>query len=101
MNSVKAGSSVPVTFSLAGDQGVGILAADSPTIEFGDCSPSAPVDAIEQTATAGASELSYDAEADAYTYVWKTAKSWAGKCGTLTVRLTDGTTHTALFSFVK
>jgi hypothetical protein len=101
VNSVKAGSSVPVTFSLGGDQGGGILAADSPTIEFGECSSSAPVDAIEQTATAGASGLSYDAEADVYTYVWKTAKSWAGKCGTLTVRLIDGTTHTALFSFVK
>jgi hypothetical protein len=45
--------------------------------------------------------LNYDAEADVYTYVWKTEKSWAGKCGTLTVRLADGTTHTALFSFVK
>jgi hypothetical protein len=101
VNSVKVGSSVPVKFSLAGDQGLGVLAADSPTIEFGACSPSASVDAIEQTATAGASGLTYDAETDAYTFVWKTEKSWAGKCGTLTVRLTDGTTHTAQFSFRK
>jgi hypothetical protein len=101
VNSVKAGSSVPVKFSLAGDHGGNVLAANSPTIEFGACSPYAPVDAIEQTATAGSSGLSYDASTDAYTYVWKTEKSWAGKCGTLTVRLIDGTTHTALFSFVK
>lgn len=59
------------------------------------------MDAIEQTATAGASGLSYDADSDLYTYVWKTGKSWAGKCGTLTVQLADGTTHTALFSFTK
>ena len=100
VNSVKAGSSVPVKFSLAGDHGLSVL-ADSPTIEFGACSPSAAVDAIEQTATAGASGLTYDAEADVYTYVWKTEKSWAGKCGILTVRLIDGTTQTALFSFGK
>ncbi|HET8779438.1 MAG TPA: PxKF domain-containing protein, partial [Agromyces sp.] len=101
VNVVKAGSAVPVKFSLAGDHGIDILAADSPTIEFGACSPSAPMDAFEQTETAGASGLSYDPETDVYTYVWKTAKSWAGECGTLTVELTDGTTHTALFSFEK
>lgn len=101
VNSVKAGSSVPVKFSLAGNHGLSVLAADSPTVEFGACSPSAPLDAIEQTATAGASGLTYDAETDEYTYVWKTVKSWAGTCGTLTVQITDGTTHTALFSFVK
>ena len=101
VNSVKAGSGVPVKFSLAGDHELGVLAVDSPTVEFGACSPSAPVDAIEQTAAAGASGLTYDAETDVYTYVWKTQKSWAGKCGTLIVRLTDGTTHTALFSFGK
>ena len=101
VNSVKAGSSVPVKFSLAGSQGDAILAADSPTVEFGPCSPSDEVDAIEQTATAGASGLSYDADSDVYTYVWKTAKSWTGQCGTLSVQLADGTTHTALFSFTK
>jgi hypothetical protein len=101
VNSVKAGSSVPVKFSLAGSQGQEILAPNSPTIEFGPCSSSDEVDAIEQTAAAGASGLSYDADSDVYTYVWKTAKSWTGKCGTLTVQLADGTTHTALFSFTK
>ena len=101
VNSVKAGSSVPAKFSLAGSQGQGILAPDSPTIEFGPCSPSDQVDAIEQTATSGASGLTYDDATDVYTYVWKTGKSWAGKCGTLTLQLADGTAHTALFSFTN
>ncbi|WP_350348853.1 PxKF domain-containing protein [Agromyces sp. G08B096] len=101
VNSVKAGSSVPVKFSLAGDQGDGVLVEGSPTIEFGPCGSSGTTDAIEQTATAGASGLNYDAETDTYTYVWKTEKSWAGTCGTLAVRLDDGTTHTARFAFVK
>ena len=51
--------------------------------------------------TAGASGLTYDAATDQYTYVWKTDKSWAGKCATLSLQLSDGTTHTALFSFKK
>ena len=38
VNSVKAGSSVPVKFSLAGSQGDEVLAPDSPTVEFGACS---------------------------------------------------------------
>jgi len=99
VNSVKAGSSVPVKFSLAGDHGSDILATGSPTIEFGACSPSARVGAIDETEAAGAGGLRYDADHDVYTYVWKTAKAWAGKCGTLTVQLVDGTRHSALFSF--
>jgi hypothetical protein len=101
VNSVKAGGAVPVKFSLAGDQGTAVLAAGSPTVTFGACSPSAPIDAIEQTVTAGASGLQYDPVSDQYTYVWKTDKSWAGKCATLSLQLDDGTTHTALFTFVK
>jgi len=38
--------------------------------------------------------LSYDAATDTYTYVWKTQKSWSGRCGTAVVAFTDGTTHT-------
>jgi len=101
VNSVKAGSAVPMKFTLNGDQGTDVLAAGSPTIRFGACSPSAPVDEIEQTVTAGASGLKYDAAADQYVYVWKTDKSWTGKCGTFSLQLDDGTTHTAMFSFTK
>jgi hypothetical protein len=101
VNSVKAGSAVPVKFSLGGDQGTAVLAAGSPSVSFGACSPSAQVDAIEQTLTAGASSLQYDPTTDQYTYVWKTNKSWAGTCATLSLTLVDGTTHTAMFSFLN
>ena len=33
--------------------------------------------------------------------VWKTENSWAGSCRMLTVKLTDGTEHTAYFTFSK
>jgi hypothetical protein len=56
-------------------------------------------DDIEQTATPGASSLSYTATSDQYTYVWKTEKEWKGTCRQLTVTLLDGSTHVALFQF--
>jgi hypothetical protein len=34
-----------------------------------------------------------------YTYYWKTDLDWAGSCRTFVLKLTDGTTHVALFSF--
>lgn len=101
VNSVKAGSAVPMKFSLHGDQGTGVVAAGSPTVSFGSCSPTATIDAIEETVTAGASGLQYDPTSDQYVYVWKTDKSWAGKCATFSLRLDDGTTHSALFTFRK
>jgi hypothetical protein len=63
------------------------------------CDSGRPLDEIEQTVTAGTSSLSYDAATGQYTYTWKTEKSWAGSCRQLTLRLTDGTDHVALFTF--
>lgn len=99
VNTTKAGSSVPVKFSLTGDQGLDILATGSPTSSVVDCTTGAPSDEIESTATAGQSTLTYDHLTDTYTYVWKTKATWSGTCRELRVTLTDGTTKTALFNF--
>lgn len=101
VNSVKAGSAVPIKFSLHGDQGLDIVATGSPTLTFTPCVAGASVDAVEETVTAGGSTLTYDAVADQYVYVWKTLKTWSGKCGTFGLTLDDGTTHTARFIFSK
>jgi hypothetical protein len=98
-NKAKAGSAIPVKFSLSGYQGMSILAGN-PTFAVGTCT-AGTTDSIEETVTAGSSSLSYDAARDQYVYVWKTQKTWAGKCGTLTVTINDGTSHTALFSLTK
>ena len=98
-NAVKAGQAVPVTFSLGGDQGLGILLAGYPAVSGPVPCSSAPADPVETTETAGHSELRYDATADAYTYVWKTDRTWANSCRFLTIKLDDGTTHQALFQF--
>jgi hypothetical protein len=98
-NLAKAGSAIPLKFGLGGNQGLGIFAAGSPSWQQVACSPGAVDDGIEQTVTAGASSLSYDAVAQQYVYVWKTDKTWSGTCVTLTVKLIDGTTRQASFKF--
>ncbi len=100
LNSVKAGSAVPVKFSLSGDQGMSVMAGP-PKQTTVACHASAPVDALEETAATNTSGLSYDATTDIYTYVWKTDKLAAGSCRQLSVTLADGQTHTALFKLLK
>jgi hypothetical protein len=97
VNTAKAGSAIPVKFSLGRDQGIGVLAAGSPSSVRTDCATNVPLDEVEQTAAPGSSGLSYDAATGRYVYVWKTATSWAGQCRELRVTLTDGTVHRAAF----
>jgi endonuclease/exonuclease/phosphatase family metal-dependent hydrolase len=99
LNSVKAGQSVPVKFQLGGDRGLDILATGSPTSTKISCAGGAPIDPIEETATAGASGLQYDVATQTYTYVWKTQKAWSGTCRRFTLELDDGTLRTADFQF--
>jgi hypothetical protein len=99
VNTARAGNTVPVKFDLGGDQGLAILAAGSPSVRRVACDSGAPTDEVEQTVTAGASTLTFDAGSGKYQYVWKTDPSWAGTCQQLNVELVDGTTHTATFHF--
>lgn len=101
LNMAKAGSAIPVKFSLGGDRGLSILAAGYPKSQPISCSSSSAYDGIEETVTAGSSSLSYDATTDRYNYVWKTDKAWANTCRKLIVRLNDGTEHIAFFTFKK
>ena len=54
LNSVKAGSAIPVKFSLGGNQGLSIIASGYPASKVVACD-AAPADAIEVTSTAGSS----------------------------------------------
>jgi hypothetical protein len=93
-NSVKAGSAFPVKFSLGRNQGLDILKSGYPTATQVACpGTSASVDPIEDTTTSN-SGLTYDASADQYNYVWKTSKTWAGKCYQFDLGLNDSTSHT-------
>jgi probable HAF family extracellular repeat protein len=98
MNVVKAGSAVPLRFSLGGDEALHIFAEGDPNSRKIECSSSAsPLDDPEQTLSAGTSGLSYDAATERYTYAWKTKKAWASSCRQLQMKLDDGTVHTANF----
>lgn len=99
INSMKAGAAAPVKFSLGGDFGLAIFAADYPKSQSVPCDSSAPVDGVETTLTAGGSSLSYDATSNTYKYVWKTEKSWAGTCRQLVLKFADGSTQRASFKF--
>ena len=99
LNIAKAGTAIPVKFSLSGDQGLAIFDSGYPVSRSMTCDGSAPSDVITETVTAGASTLSYDATLDQYTYVWKTDKDWKGTCRQLIVRLNDLSEHVANFKF--
>jgi len=100
-NKVKAGSAIPVKFTLGGDQGLSIFAVGSPSAAPVSCAGSGIYDTIEETSTATTSGLKYDATAGQYNYTWKTVTSWAGTCQRLTVKLADGSSHYAFFQFTK
>jgi probable HAF family extracellular repeat protein len=100
VNTLKAGSAVPVKFTLGGNLGLNILAANSPSSALYACGGGIE-DAVEETVTAGGSSFTYDATTGQYIYVWKTDKAWAGTCRKLTVTLKDGTSRQALFKLTK
>ena len=116
-NKAKAGSAIPVKFSLGGDRGMNILAggallasmlgappvgpSSSPWVEKVTCGSATTEDTIESTVTANASGLIYDQGAKQYQYVWKTSTSWANSCRMLHVTLRDGTDHVAYVHFTK
>jgi len=99
VNKVKAGSGVPIKFSLNGDYGLNILADGYPVSQEIDCNSGLPLADTEETGTAGRSSLSYDQDLDQYKYVWKTNKSWKGSCRQLIVQLIDDSSHYANFKF--
>lgn len=95
-NPLKAGSIVKLKFSLAGNWGLGILAAGSPSVQQLNCSTAAlqgsPV-------AADPSGLSFDAKAGQYFYTWRTSAAWKNLCFQLNIKLNDGTAHPANFQF--
>ncbi|MBI5653024.1 MAG: PxKF domain-containing protein [Chloroflexi bacterium] len=99
LNTVNAGSAIPVRFSLVGNQGSNIFVSGYPKSQPIACDSTAPTDGIEETATAGSSSLSYDPITNQYIYAWKTEKVWANTCRQLVVKLKDSTYHRANFKF--
>jgi hypothetical protein len=98
-NTVKAGSAIPIKFSLSGNKGLDIFAADYPASGVIGCNSNAPVVDLTEIDAPGNSGLTYNAGSDQYHYNWKTLKAWEGTCRQLVVKLNDGTEHRANFKF--
>ena len=102
VNKSKAGSAIPVKFSLGGNHGLNIFDPGYPMAIRIACPGSlSPTDQIEETVTAGGSGLIYDSTADRYVYVWKSNKSWAGMCYRFELGLIDGSSHVFEGQFTK
>jgi hypothetical protein len=99
VNSAKAGNSIPVKFSLGGNQGLNIFATGYPQSVQIACNSGAVIGSPTPAVNAGGSSLSYDPLTNLYNFVWTTDKSWAGTCRQLIVMLMDGTVQTANFKF--
>jgi hypothetical protein len=65
------------------------------------CAASATVDQVEQTLSAGNSNLTYDAITGHCTYVWKTEKSWAGSCRRLSLKFSNEQEKAAEFKLSR
>jgi hypothetical protein len=125
LNDQKAGSSVPITFSLGGDRGLGVISEIYS--EGSSCGAGTTAAATKAVANKlkkakkgkklrrvaapppkppkppkgeeAFSALKYDKKKGEYHLDWKTDKDWKGTCRTLVLVLADNTEHTALFRF--
>jgi hypothetical protein len=98
LNTVSAGRTIPIKFSLGGDLGLDVLFGTPMVVQL-DCDTTVPSDEVETTTTAGGGGLTYDPITGEYTYAWKTEKSWANQCRTFILALADGTSWSAAFRF--
>lgn len=96
VNSAKAGSAIPVKFTLGGDKGLDVFAAGYPRSGTANCGGGATGEIEESVAGTGAS-LTYDPVSTQYTYTWKPAKTMTG-CRELILAFRDGSRLTALFN---
>ena len=108
LNVVNPGANRDMTFTLGGNQGLDILASNSPYSRQVDCNTlktAAPGQFITPrplpvpAETPGNSGLSYDPATDRYTYPWKTLKEWDGTCREFVLTRADGVQHRAYFRF--
>jgi hypothetical protein len=98
VNVIKGGQSVPLKWRISDGSGgwvssLSVVEAVNQTKIA--CTTSAVLDDIEAP-TSGATSLRYDTTANQYIYNWQSPKG-AGTCYKVTVKLTDGSSHSALF----
>jgi len=101
VNRMAAGRTVPIRFSLGGDQGRDVLAAGSPSVQPVPCDPSAPFNDLEGFEFGHSSRLLHSPKRGTYTHLWQTDPRWAGTCQELSLELRDGSVHRAIFQLLR
>jgi hypothetical protein len=95
VNIRRAGSNIPIKFSLGAYYGMDILQAGYPQSVQVDCTSYQPIGTPEPTY----SDAGLTWALDKYQYDWKTNRQWNGTCRQLIVKLQDNTVHTAIIAF--
>jgi hypothetical protein len=94
---VKAGSTIPIVFSLGGDRGLDVLAAGSPASGRVDCA--APGEPASTQPAASDRGLRFSSRTGHYVFKWRTDPAWAGTCRSFVLTLSDGSVHRLLIRF--
>ena len=109
LNVVNGGANRDMVFTLGGNQGLDILASDSPYSRQVDCTTLRTIDPSSPFITPrpipvpaespGNEGLTYDPVEDVYTFQWKTLRDWNGSCREFVLTRKDGVQHRAYFRF--
>ena len=100
-NTAKGGSTIPLKWQLRDAAGVfqrDVNAVTSITSRNVKCS-NAAVEPLPDIVVENTALLRYDLAAEQFIFNWRTKKTWAGTCRIAYLALSDGTVHTAVFSF--
>ena len=92
-----AGSTIPLSFSLGGYQGLNIFAPNSPSSMQLDCATGEPMGSPSKIVNTGSTTLRY--RGGQYRLTWQTDTAWAGTCRVLMLDLNDGSSHTERYDF--
>ena len=98
INSAMAGSAIPIKFSVGGYRGLRVLRVNSPTSVPVACPANAPENQVRPVIAPSSGLRSMGSS---YTYVWRTNAGWGGSCRKFVLTLSDGSTHEAMFRFMK
>ncbi len=99
LNKVEAESTVPIKFDLGGNFGLNVLETGYPLSQKINCTTLAPIGNATKTHSTNSQGLKYKDGNGIYRYEWRTLESWENTCRKFTLKLSDGTVHTANFKF--
>jgi uncharacterized protein len=98
-NRAKAGSTIPLKFSLGGFYGMDIFMEGYPA-SYGIGCAATEIDE-QATPIPGGKGLIYDPEEGRYIYLWKTEKEWVNTCRQFAIFFSDGFLKFTNYQFTK